>query len=49
MIRDETVEVVDSFLFLGAKIERDGGRRLHPAHQKLSRGLGWASGDDRSS
>ena len=25
MIRDETVEVADSFLFLSAKIERDGG------------------------
>ena len=27
MIRDETVEVVDSFIFLGAKIEKDGGCR----------------------
>eukprot|EP00112_Aurelia_sp_Birch-Aquarium-sp1_P014340 Seg3087.2 transcript_id=Seg3087.2/GoldUCD/mRNA.D3Y31 product="putative transposon-derived protein F52C9.6" pseudo=true protein_id=Seg3087.2/GoldUCD/D3Y31 len=42
---DETVELVDSFMFLGAKIERDG--RLHI--RKYQKNCHGQSGDDRSS
>ena len=37
IIRDETVEVVDSFISLGAKIERDGG-----CTSEITRRLPWA-------